>query len=107
MRLRYDFAARCDMPSQSQNRNEALGAFTTASPPDVRRGSAPPVAFQNILGTLPLLRSVALLCGAEPGSRAQPTFINLLSGGAEPRLTSGGEAVAAYFNNDLLGRLQP
>ena len=34
---------------------------------------------------------------AEPG--AQPTALMILNGGAEPRLTSGGEAVTLYVLN--------
>jgi hypothetical protein len=60
-----------------------------ASPPDVRRGFAPPEADLEKQGALPLVRP-----RAEPGPGAEPNrFYTHCDGEAEPRLTSGGIAV--------------
>ena len=59
----------------------------TAPPPDVRRGSAPPVVTNVSLGYAPCSGLAQILW-------AQPTFLFNLDGGAEPRLTSGGGAAS-------------
>ena len=67
--------------------------FNPASPPDVRRGSAPPYSSRKIKGAVPLVRPLAQKGKARTGGTA-PFYFWDVFGGAEPRLTSGGEAVA-------------
>ena len=69
-----------------------LGSTAAASPPDVRRGSAPPFNSRLRMGCAPGSGFAPKFNGpkAEPG--AQPKTSVNVDGEAEPRLTSGGEA---------------
>jgi hypothetical protein len=63
----------------------ALGLGSSALPPDVRRGFAPPFSFLNTDGLSPW-------SGLSPNRGPSPNVNYQSPGGAEPRLTSGGEA---------------
>jgi ABC-type branched-subunit amino acid transport system substrate-binding protein len=69
----------------------------TALPPDVRRGSAPPSGFIKLFGAMPLVRGFAPKpLGQSPNQGRSPNLVPGSDGGAKPRLTSGGIAVAAF-----------
>ncbi len=70
-----------------------LTLWSAALPPDVRRGSATPLAYKNNFGAAPPVRPLALKQRgrARTGGRAQLNNLDL-NGVAKPRLTSGGKA---------------
>jgi hypothetical protein len=78
------------------------GTSVAATPPDVRRGSAPPSAFLNRPGLCPWfgLSPHTTYPGQSPNQGRSPTFLENIYGGAEPRLTSGG--VAGIKARDIL-----
>jgi hypothetical protein len=64
----------------------------------VRRGYAAPYIGILILG-FALGSAYGLNKRAEPKPSAKPETLKSLDGAAEPRLTSGGEAVETYRND--------
>jgi len=69
----------------------------------VRRGSAPPPSLNNKSGLRPWFGLRPNVFGAKPRTEGiAPNIFKKLDGGAEPRLTSGGEAAAA--ENSFAGK---
>ena len=68
-----------------------------ASPPDVRR-ALPRRILSNSKWAVPVVRALPVADGAKPKPRAQPNLLASSYGGAEPHLTSGGEAVSTPLN---------
>jgi hypothetical protein len=71
-----------------------LTPAATATPPDVRRGSASPPNSKLRMGLCPWFGLCPCFMGQRPNQGPSPMPFENLSGEAEPRLTSGGEAAA-------------
>jgi hypothetical protein len=69
-------------------------SFTAASPPDVRRGCALPLGLKANGLCLWFGLCPRMILGQRPYQGPSPTSFLHCNGGAVPRLTSGGEAVA-------------
>ena len=77
-------------------RDQAFHA--AALPPDVRRGSAPPSSLDFRIGYALGSGFAPKFYGPKAEPWAQPKTLENLDGGAEPRLTSGDEAVTDESN---------
>ena len=81
--------------SQHGFAQKSCGLNVPAPPPDVRQGSALPEAKVKKFGLCPRFGLWPQNIGQSPtGGRAQTNRLDL-TGGAQPRLTSGGEAGAS------------
>src|SRR5687768_11067229 len=73
---------------------ESFGFSAAASPPDVRRGSAPPSMLELSGGLRPWFGLCPGFMGLARTKGIAQSKYDQAYGGAEPRLTSGGEAAA-------------
>jgi len=82
-----------DLVSDRNAVSERPGRFVAAAlPPDVRRGYASPFIFRLPMGCAPGSGFAQIDMGQRPNQGLSPKAFENLDGGAEPRLTSGGEA---------------